>query len=351
MSRVAAVLALGVVALLGTIGVNVYRASRTYEVTAYVISAAQVVPGNDVTIGGVPAGRVSDVGLAPDDGGPAGARITMQIDPRYAPLRAGTRVTIRPKALLGSMLVDLAPGSGGGTIPSGGTIPVQDTAVPVTLDEVTDLLDPRARQSLQTLTRQGGVALQGRGQDVNRVLQQLPQVSSDLAATAGALDERDQELDALTVEFDRVAGMVAGEDSSLRGDLRDGADLLDVLAQHQQQLQDELVSADGSLAELNAGLGGHEAALSQVLKQQPELLDELRQFEAGSTTTFGVIDPCIGDVLAAIGEIQSATAYPHPGGSVDGAGFMLRTDPQLVGASTGTFTPSAPCAGAGATAP
>jgi phospholipid/cholesterol/gamma-HCH transport system substrate-binding protein len=350
MRKLLALLALAVVALAGTAGVSAYRGSRTYEVTAYVISAAQVVPGNDVTIGGVPVGRVSDVGLTPDDGGEAGARVTLQIDPRYAPLRRGTRVTIRPKAVLGNMFVDLAPGQGP-AIPSGGSIPVQDTAVPVTLDEVTDLLDARTRQQLQTLTRQGGVALQGRGQDVNQTLQRLPQVSSDLAATAGALDQRDQELDALAVEFDRVAGMVAGEDQALRGDVQDGADLLDVLARHQQQLQDELVSANDSLSRLNAGLGGHEAALNQVLREQPDLLNELQQFQAGSATTFGVIDPCIGDILATIGEIRSATGYPHPGGSVDGAGFMLRTDPQLVGATNGSFSPSAPCSGAGATAP
>jgi virulence factor Mce-like protein len=348
-SKLVAVLALGVVALVGTLGVNAFRASRTYEVTAYVISAARVVPGNDVTMGGVPVGHVSDVGLAPDDGGPAGARVTMQIDARSVPLRRGTRVTIRPKALLGNMFVDLTPGSGQ-AIPSGGTIPVQDTAAPVMLDEVTDIFDAQTRQEVQTLTRQGGVALQGRGQDVNHTLQRLPQVSSDLAATAGALDQRDQELEALTVEFDRVAGMMAGEDRSLRGDLQNGADLLDVLARHQRQLQDELVSANHSLAQLNAGLGGHEASLNQVLKQQPELLDELRRFEAGSATTFGVIDPCIDDILATIGEMRSATGYPHPDGSVDGQGYMLRVDPQLVGASTGTFTPIAACSGARNTA-
>jgi len=319
-------------------------------VTAYVISAAQVVPGNDVTMGGVPVGRVSAVGLAPDDGGQAGARITMRIEPRYAPLRRGTRVTIRPKALLGNMLVDLTPASGP-PIAAGGTIPVQDTASPVTLDEVTSILDARTRQQLQTLTRQGGVALQARGPDVSHAVERLPQVSSDLAATAGALDEQDQELDALSVEFDRVAGMVAGEDRSLRGDLRDGGDLLDVLAQHQQQLQQELVSANDALAQVNAGLGGHEAQLNQVLRQQPELLAELQQFEAGSATTFRLVDPCIQDILATIGEIQSASSYRHPAGSVDGAGFMLRTDPQLVGATNGSFTPSASCSGARGSAP
>jgi phospholipid/cholesterol/gamma-HCH transport system substrate-binding protein len=344
MRRLAALLALVAVAAAAVLAVAPHRASRPYEVTAYVASAAQVVPGNDVVVGGVPAGTVGAVGLAPEDG-PAGAVITLRIDARYAPLRRGTRVTLRPKGLLGNMFVDLAPAARGEAIPSGGSIPLQDTAAPVTLDQVTDVFDARTRAQMQTLSRQGGAALQGRGQDVNHVLQRLPQVSADLASTAGALDERDRELDALAVEFDRVAGQVAGEDASLRGDLRDGAALLDTLAAHQQRLQDELAAADSSLGRLNGALGGHEASLNQLLKEQPALLDELRRFQGSASTTFATVDPCLDDLFATLAEMRSATDYRHQAGATDGSGFMLRVDPQLLGASTGTFAPAAACSG------
>lgn len=341
--KLLALLAMLGAAAAGVLGLGACEWGRPYEVTAYVVSAAQVVPGNDVVLGGVPVGRVSAVGLAPDDG-PAGATITMQLDQRYAPLRRGTRVQLRPKGLLGNMLVELTL-AGGAAIPSGGTIPVQDTAAPVTLDQVTDIFDARTREALQTLNQQGGVALQDRGPDVNRVLQRLPQVSSDLAATAGALDEQNQELDALTIEFDRVASQVGGEDESLRGDLQNGSQLLDTLAAHQQRMQDELVAANSSLGSLNSALGGHETALNQLLKEQPALLDELSRFESGATTTFATVDPCVNDLFNTLSEIRSSTDYSHPAGSTDGSGFMLRVDPQLAGASTGTFTPAARCSG------
>lgn len=341
--KLVALLAL-VLAAGAAVGAMVLQRGRPYDVTAYVVSAALVVPGNDVVMGGVPVGHVSAVGLAPD-GGPAGAQITMQIDQKYAPLHTGTRVTLRPKGLLGNMFVELTPSRAAGTIASGGTIPVQDTAAPVTLDEVTDIFDARTRQALQTLNQQGGVALQDRGADVNHVLQRLPQVSSDLAATAGALDDQDQELNALAIEFDRVASQVAGEDTSLRGDVADGATLLDTLAAHQQRLQDELVAANSSLGSLNAALDGHQSSLNQLLKEQPALLDQLQQFEAGSTTTFGTVDPCVNDLFNTLAEMRSATDYAHPAGSTDGSGFMLRVDPQLVGATNGTPTPTARCSG------
>lgn len=344
MRKLIALLAVIVVAVGGVLAVVAFERSRPYQVTAYVVSAAQVVPGNDVVLGGVPVGTVSAVGLASDDG-PAGATITMRVDQKYAPLRRGTRVTLRPKGLLGNMFVELTPSGTGAGIPSGGTIPVQDTAAPVTLDQVTDIFDARTRQALQTLDRQGGVALQDRGQDVNHVLQRLPQVSSDVAATAGALDDQEQQLDALAIEFDRVASQVAGEDRSLRGDLQNGSQLLDTLAAHQQQLQAELVAANSSLGALNRALGGHEASLNELLKEQPALLDELAHFEDSSTTTFATIDPCVNDLFNTLSEIRSATDYSHPAGSTDGNGFMLRVDPQLVGATNGTFAPTARCSG------
>jgi virulence factor Mce-like protein len=322
----------------------IHGRTQPYEVTAYVISAAQVVPGNDVVIGGVPVGQVSAVELAPD-GGTAGARITMQLQPRYAPLHRGTRVTLRPKGLLGNMFVELTPSGSSAAIASGGSIPVEDTAAPVTLDQVTDVFDARTRQALQTLNRQGGVALQDRGQDVNHVLQRLPQVSSDLAASAGALDDHDQELNALAIEFDRVAAQIAGEDRSLRADVADSAALLDTLAAHQQRLQDELVAANSSLGALNAALDGHQSSLNDLLKQQPELLQELQQFQSGASTTFATVDPCINDLFNTLAEMRSATDYSHPAGSTDGNGFMLRVDPQLVGTTNGAFAPAARCSG------
>ena len=104
------------------------------------------------------------------------------------------------------------------------------------------------------------------------------------------------------------------------------------------------MAADRSLSELNAALGGHEASLNQLLKDQPALLDELRQFQDAASTTFATVDPCLDDLFATLGEMRSATDYRHPAGATDGNGFMLRIDPQLAGASTGSFAPAAACA-------
>ena len=329
-------------------GSNVWQQNQPYEVTAYFASADQVVPLNEVVMNGVPVGSVSSVAVAPDTSN-AGAIIKMTIDQRYAPLKQGTKATIRPKGLLGVVYVELQPGSGARPISRGGAIPLQDTAAPVTLDEINDIFDPQTRQYIHDLTIEGGVTFQGRGQDVNAVLAALPAVSRDAADISAQLAAKDQALDALAQEFDRVAGMWAAEAEAFKRDLAAGADLLDVMARHQAQLQQEIVEADSALTKLNGALSGHEQDLNAILKAMPALLDQLKQFQDRSTTDVGILAPCTGDILTTLSEMQSATGYRSPSGSTDGQGFELRTDSQIVrvGDSTGSYSSSVACTGVG----
>ncbi len=62
-----------------------------YTVTAQFQSAAALVPGNQVVIGLRPVGTVEEIRLAPD----GQANITFTVDEEYAPLRRGTKATIR----------------------------------------------------------------------------------------------------------------------------------------------------------------------------------------------------------------------------------------------------------------
>ena len=320
--------------------------SSPYTVRVYFLSAERLVPGNDVNISGVPAGRVSSVQLAPDNE-TAGAIVSIQLDNRYAPLGAGTQAIIRPNGAVGDMFLQLENVQSGSPIPSGGSIPVQDTQVPVTLDEVTNILNTSTRQELKTLTRQGGVALRGRGKDVNHVLQVLPQISADLAGTTGSLDQQTQQLNELDSEFARVAAMIAGEHSALQGDISNGASILGTLAQHQASLQQELQQASSALGQLNTALAGRQQDVRQLLQQMPQLLQVLQQLEASSTTAAATINPCMLNLLTTLSYLAQADNYKQAAGSTDGVGYMLRVDPQLVGPTNGSFAPHAACAGGG----
>jgi phospholipid/cholesterol/gamma-HCH transport system substrate-binding protein len=268
---------------------------------------------------------VVSVGIAPDDGSTnAGAEIVMQVNGPSAPLHRGTRATIRPKGLLGNPFIELTPGpSSASVIQSGGILPLQDTASPVDLDQVMDLFDPQTRARIQTLTREGGASLAGRGSDLNVFLAALPSVMQDTAAVTGKIAQQDQQLSDLDVEFDRIAQMMANEDQAFRRDLSNGASLLDVTAAHEEQLKAELVYADQALGQLATGLKGHEHDLNTMLRAMPALLDELQAVSDHSATSLAILDPCMADIFETLAEMRSAQAYR------DAAGNLLRVHPYI----------------------
>jgi phospholipid/cholesterol/gamma-HCH transport system substrate-binding protein len=296
-----------------------------YTITAYFLSAEGLTPENDVVINGARVGKVLSVGIAPDNGPTeGGAQVVMEIDAPSAPLHRGTRATIRPKGLLGNPFVELTAGpTSSAPIPSGGTLPLQDTASPVDLDQVMDLFDPQTRARIQTLTREGGTALANRGADLNLFLAALPGIAQDTSVVTDRIASQDQQLSALDVEFDRIAQLMAAEDRAFRADIANGASLLDLTAAHETQLQAELVYADRALGELAAGLRGHEKDLNQMLKQLPTVLDALQKLSDHSATALAILDPCMADIVQTLAEMQSATAYK------DANGNLLRVHPYV----------------------
>jgi phospholipid/cholesterol/gamma-HCH transport system substrate-binding protein len=299
--------------------------NHPYTISAYFISAEGLTPQNDVVINGSRVGKVDSVSIAPDDGpSRAGAQVILEVDGSSAPLHRGTRALIRPKGLLGNPFVELTPGpSSAEVIPSGGTLPLQDTASPVDLDQVMDLFDSQTRAMIQTLTREGGASLANRGPDLNVFLAALPAVMQDTSAVTDKIARQDQQLSALDVEFDRIAQMMASEDQAFRRDLSNGASLLNVTAAHEENLKAELVYADQALAALATGLKGHERDLNVMLRAMPSLLDELQSLSDHSATSLAILDPCMADIIQTLAEMRSAQSYR------DAAGNLLRVHPYV----------------------
>src|SRR2546423_3211064 len=299
--------------------------NHPYTWTAYFLSAEGLTPENDVVINGARVGKVSSVSIAPDNGpSQGGAQVVLEVEGSAAPLHRGTRATIRPKGLLGNPFVELTAGpASAAAIPSGGTLPLQDTASPVDLDQAMDLFDPQTRARIQTLTREGGTAMAGRGSDLNTFLSALPGIVQDTSAVTGKIAEQDKQLSALDVEFDRIAQMMASEDKAFRQDITNGASLLDLTAAHETQLKAELVAADRALGELAAGLKGHERDLNQMLGKLPAVLDALQKLSDHSATSLAILNPCMTDIVQTLAEMRSATSYR------DANGNLLRVHPYV----------------------
>ena len=146
-------------------------APEGYRVNAEFNQAIALGAQSDVRISGVSVGRVVSVGRDKQTGL---SRALIQVDARYAPLPVNTKAILRAKTLIGETYVQLTPGNRNGPhIPDGGTIPSTQVAPTVQLDQILSTFDPQTRRAFQVWQQQEGIALTGRGQQLNAAIAQL----------------------------------------------------------------------------------------------------------------------------------------------------------------------------------
>ena len=180
---------------------------RGYVITAEFNQAENLGSQADVRISGVNVGKVVSVGL---DRRTGLTRAVMEIDPQFVPRPADTRAILRQKTLLGETYVELSPGSPSAPkLADGASLPRGQIAPTVQLDQILSAFDPATRQAFETWMQQQGIALTGRGQDLNAALAQLypfatnvdsvlAVLNRDSAATSTLLNDGGQVLAAVT---------------------------------------------------------------------------------------------------------------------------------------------------------
>jgi phospholipid/cholesterol/gamma-HCH transport system substrate-binding protein len=132
--------------------------------------AGQLVRGDQVQVGGVPVGSVTDIKLTPD----FKARVTIHVDSSLAPLHEGTIAEIRVPSLTGvaNRYVALSPGPNNRpALPAGAKLPASDTREVVDLDRLFNTLNPPTRKGLQQLIQGSAEQFAGAGSALGRSIE------------------------------------------------------------------------------------------------------------------------------------------------------------------------------------
>ena len=155
----------------------------TYDLKANLPSAAQLVEGFEVRIGGARVGVISDIEPMKREDGTVYAQVTMKLDKEIEPLPADSVLLVRPRSTLGLKYVELAPGRARAEedrLAAGTVIPVRQARTPVELDEVFDMFDAPARVGTRNSLDGYGGGFAGRGRDLNTAIEALVPLLSDL---------------------------------------------------------------------------------------------------------------------------------------------------------------------------
>jgi phospholipid/cholesterol/gamma-HCH transport system substrate-binding protein len=224
--------------------------SAGYALVIRVPDASGIQGGSPVTIGGVQAGTVSDVQLAP--GGQV--LIKMSLDGSRAPVGRGVSAAIETTDLLGGKQVNLSVGDRHDPAPSGYVIPAARVTVATDLDQVLGVLDPTTRARLGVLLNEAGTALVGRRQDFHSLLGQLPHDTADATALLGNLVNDNHTLAAVL----QTSSAFVAQAAQRRQDLIRMVDLLGrtagVVDTRQVELEQTLTRAPATLTTLRGFL-------------------------------------------------------------------------------------------------
>ena len=182
----------------------------TYELQAEVPSAANLVVGNDVRIGGSRVGFVSDIQAERRDDGSTIALLDLQLERAVAPLPVDSTLIIRPRSALGLKYVEITRGTDSEGYDDGATIPIAAaTPEPVEFDEILNMFDEETREAAAASTRGFGDAFAGRGEAINTAIGAFRPLLRDVVPVAENLASPQTNLRRFVSELGEAAAIVA----------------------------------------------------------------------------------------------------------------------------------------------
>jgi phospholipid/cholesterol/gamma-HCH transport system substrate-binding protein len=217
------------------VAVLLLRGGGTHQYSLLFQNAGQLVKDDDVQVGGRRIGSVRSITLTNDNR----ARVRVEIQKPYAPLRQGSTAVIRLTSLSGiaNRYIALTPAPNSAKkIDDGATLASGSTTDVVDLDQLFNTLDPPTRKNLQGVIKGFSAQYQGKGPQAaksaeyfnpflstsRRLVNQLTQdegtltsfiVNSSRAVTAVA--ERRNDLASLVSNTNTTAGAIGQENVAL----------------------------------------------------------------------------------------------------------------------------------------
>lgn len=199
-------------------------------------TGGQLVPGNQVLVGGQPIGTIDEISLTED----ANAAVEITVDHE---LHEGTTAIVRASSLSGiaNRYVSISPGPNSEpAIPDGATIPTGRTTSPVDIDQLFNTFDPQTIKGLQDFIQGQAAVYTGNTEEARATYKYFApslqasdrlftELNSDQQALSqflvtgskvfGTLAERGDDLADLTSNANEAFGAIAAENEAFSQDL------------------------------------------------------------------------------------------------------------------------------------
>ena len=182
----------------------------TYSLKVNVKSAAQLVRGNEVRVGGSRVGVIDEIVPVRQKDGSITAQLSLKLDTTIKPLPKDSTILVRPRSALGLKYVEITKGTSKEGFADGDIVPLgQATPDPVEFDEVLSTFDDETRKASRVNLREFGNALAGRGLDLNRAIEAFNPLLRNLTPVMTNLGDPRTKLVQFVQALEQTAGEIA----------------------------------------------------------------------------------------------------------------------------------------------
>lgn len=248
-----------------------------YAVRVLVPTTSNLTSGSRVTMAGIRVGRVEAIERAD-----IGARVDLKLnDSEVFPLPADSRVRLRQRTPIGENYISIIPGGSSKTIPDGGTIAMDAAEEYVDVDQILSTVRGKTRRTARQTIQGLGQALDGRGDDLNR----LVDAGNDFSPPGGKLVSviyRDRE----------VTSRLVSQLGDIAASIGERGKAIDTIASR-------------GLVGMQA-IADRDAALAATLDELPPTLDDVKDITDTIGTVSDTAIPVARNLTAATVDLRPA---------------------------------------------
>ena len=221
----------------------------TYKLNAEIPGGSNLVVGNEVRMGGFRIGQIEKIRPAVTEEGDqrAIAVIEMSLDKRVEPLPADTTLRIRPRSALGLKYIALTRGDSAKALTAGATLPLKRSLKPIELDEFFGIWDEEFRVNQRKVFAGYGNALAGRGEAINRAIEDLVPFVRHLEPVMRTLSDEDTQLGRFFRMTRATSGQLAPVARNYASLFVNMATTFEALSRHPENLRAAIERGPGTL--------------------------------------------------------------------------------------------------------
>lgn len=187
---------------------------KGYRMTVAFPRSLALAEQSDVRISGVDVGHVISVKLGSD----GRTHATIELNGKYAPIRADMHAILRQKTLLGETYVQLIPkGNTGPFLRDGGQLSDANVEPSVTLDDILSAFDPKTRADFKIWQQAVAEGLNEKGEQVNASFARLEPFAEHTNQLLGILASQEGAVRDLVHNTGVVFNALASRDHQLEG--------------------------------------------------------------------------------------------------------------------------------------